>query len=136
MHVQETIHVERPPHDVFTALAEPEWQAERGGWSSLERSETGYKGVLQTATGPIELEFQCRFNVLDAEPDEHLRIRGQGVSPRIAFTIDARFSLRALDSATEIEVEADVNAAGELAGLGQRRLAEQARRLLTAYVAA
>ncbi len=136
MRVQETINVERPPHDVFTALAEPEWQTDRGGWSSLERSESGYTGVLQTRAGPIDLEFACRFEVLDAEPDEHLRIRGQGVSPRMAFTIDARFTLRGRDSATEIEVEADVNAAGELAGLGQRRLGEQARRLLTAYVAA
>jgi carbon monoxide dehydrogenase subunit G len=135
MHVQETIHADRPPHDVFTALAEPESQAERGGWSSLEQSETGYTGVLQTRAGPIELEFECRFEVLDAEPDQHVRIRGQGISPRLAFNIDARFTLRGSDSATEVEVEADVKAAGELAGLGQRRLGEQARRLLTAYVA-
>ena len=65
-----------------------------------------------------------------------MRIRGQGVSPRLAFTIDARFTLRGLDSATEVEVELDVDAAGELAGLGQRRLGEQARRLVAAYVAA
>ena len=134
MHVQETIHAERPPHDVFAALAEPD--AERGGWSTLERSETGYTGVLETSAGPIKLEFQCRFEVVDAEPDQHLRIRGQGVSPRLAFTVDARFTLRGSDSTTQVDVEADVDAAGELAGLGQRRLGEQARRLLTAYVAA
>jgi carbon monoxide dehydrogenase subunit G len=136
MRLQETIQVGRPLRDVFTALAEPDRQGERAGWSSLERTATGYNGVLQTSAGPIQIEFDCRFEVVEAEPDEHLRIRGQGVSPRLAFTIDARFSLREHESATEIELEADVDAAGELAGLGQRRLGEQARRLLTAYVAA
>ena len=135
MHVREAVEVARAPHDVFMALSEPEWKAERVGWRSLERSNGAYAGVLHAAAGPISVDFDCRFEVVESEPDERLRIRGQGVSPRMGFTVDARFVVRGGNGQTTVELDADVDVAGELAGLGQRRIGEQARRLLAAYVA-
>ena len=136
MYVSETVQVARAPHDVFTALAEPEWQSERVGWRSLERSNGAYAGVLQATAGPIAIDFDCRFEVVEAEPDERLRIRGQGVSPRMGFTVDARFHVRGGDGTTTVELDADIEVAGALAGLGQRRIGEQARRLLASYISA
>jgi carbon monoxide dehydrogenase subunit G len=136
MRVRETMQVRRPRGEVFAALMEPEDHARPAGWRSLARSGDGYEGVLHAAAGPIEVDFDCRFEVAEAVPGEQVQIRGTGVSPRLGFTVDVRFSLRGTDDTTTVELDAEVAAAGELAGLGQRRLAEQARRLLTAYVAA
>jgi carbon monoxide dehydrogenase subunit G len=135
MRVRETVEVPRPQEEVFAALTEPERRAQALGWRRLERAGDAYEGVLTARSGPIAIDFDCRFSV-EGEDRSRVRIKGTGASPRLAFAVDATFSLRGVDGRTTVELDADVGAAGELAGLGQRRLGEQARRLLAAYVAA
>jgi carbon monoxide dehydrogenase subunit G len=135
--VRETVRVERPAEEVYAALSEPERLGGGVGLRELARSDSGYTGVLHAAAGPIALDFDCRFRVAEAKPDERVRLEGIGSSGRMGFTIDATFAISGGDGGdgATVELDAEVAASGPLAGLGQRRLAEQARRLLASYVA-
>jgi CO/xanthine dehydrogenase Mo-binding subunit/carbon monoxide dehydrogenase subunit G len=134
--VHETLRVTRPAEEVYAALTEPELLGAGGGWRDFVRTEGGYEGVLHADAGPIGVDFDCRFRVAQAAPNERVRIEGVGNSAHIGFTVDARFAIRGADGSATVELDADVAVSGPLAGLGQRRLAEQARRLLAAYVQA
>ena len=136
MRVTETVHVPRPADEVYAALAAPERRGAGAGWSAVTRSDGAYTGTLQAAMGPIRIEFDCRFELAEEAPGESLRLRGTGTSPRMGFAFDARLAVRGgSNGGSAVDVDADVSVSGPLAGMGQRRLGEQARRLLAAYVA-
>jgi carbon monoxide dehydrogenase subunit G len=134
MRVRETIEATRPQAEVYATLAQPERRAAGSGWSSVSRSGDAYTGVLHASAGPVAVDFDCRFEVVEAQPPERLRLRGVGSSPRLGFTFDVAVAVSAADGGSRVVVDGDVDASGTLAGLGQRRLGEQARRLLTAFV--
>lgn len=134
MHVRETVEAARPAAEVYAVLAQPERRGDSAGWSGVSRSGDGYEGVLHAAAGSISVDFACRFQVVEEEPDRAVRLRGIGTSPRLGFTFDVRLGVEATDAGSKVALDGDVAVSGTLAGLGQRRLAEQARRLLTAYV--
>lgn len=136
MQVHETIEATRPPAEVYATLAQPERRADASGWSGLSRSGDRYTGVLHASAGAIAVDFDCRFEVVEAEPEERVRLRGVGSSPRVGFTFDVVLAVDAADGGSRVVVDGEVDVSGTLAGLGQRRLGEQARRLLTAYVEA
>jgi carbon monoxide dehydrogenase subunit G len=134
--VSASVPVERPAAEVYAALAAPERRPEGAGWSAVSRSNGGYTARLHASAGPITLDFDCRFELVEESPGQAVRLRGAGRSPRLGFTFDARFDVRAANGASTVDVEADVGVTGPLAGLGQRTLHERARRLIAAYVAA
>ena len=134
--VRETIATARPPEEVYALLAHPERRDEHESWSGLARSGDAYNGVLHVAAGPITVDLDCRFEVAESEGENAVRLRGTGTSPRVAFTFEAQLAVEAADAGSRVAVDGNVAVSGPLAGLGQRRLAEQARRLLTAYVSA
>ena len=101
------------------------------GWSDLRRSNGGYAGTLRASAGPIAIDFDCRLELGDEAGA--LRVRGFGVAPGMGFTVDGRFAPAGADA---LEIDADVLVSGTLAGLGQRSLDEQARRILRAFAAA
>jgi carbon monoxide dehydrogenase subunit G len=136
VHVRETVEVDRSPEDVYASLTQPERLADGFGLREVARSNGDYRGVLHAGAGPIGLDFDCRFRVSDASANERVRVEGVGSSARMGFTVDATFTISARDGGATVDLEADVAASGTLAGLGQRRLAEQAARLLAAYVRA
>ena len=135
MHVTETVAVARPPDEVYRTLTAPEARGPGAGWSEIRRAEDGYAGTLYASMGAIAIDFDCRFDVVEEAPGETVRVRGTGTSPRMGLTFDARFSVRGSNGSSAVDVDADVGVSGPLAGMGQRRLGEQARRLLAAYVA-
>ena len=129
MKVRETLPLPRPREEVYASLLNPE-RRHGDGWSHLERGADGYTATLHARSGPTTIDFDCRFEIEEIEPGTRLHIRGMGVAPRMGFTTSA--DLVVGDS--DIRIEADVAVSGTLAGLGQRELSHQARRLLAAYV--
>jgi carbon monoxide dehydrogenase subunit G len=134
MRLRETHEVARPPGDVYGLLVEPERRPAGGAWRGVTREGDGYRGTLHASMGAIELDFDCRLQLLEQD-GESVRFRGSGVSPRLAFTMDGRLTVRQSDGGSAVDVDVEVLPAGALAGLGQRRLREQARRLIAGFVA-
>ena len=135
MRVAETVEVGRPVEDVLALLREPERSPSGEGWRDVRRDGDGYRATLESRAGPIRVDFDCRFSVAETAPAERVRVEGLGVSPRLGFTFAAEFAVRASDGGSRVEVEAEVCPSGTLAGLGQRELGHQARRLLVSFLA-
>ena len=136
MRVRETVEVARPPRDVFDLLSEPERRPAGRAWRQLTREGDGYRGTLRASAGPIEVDFDCRLEVTREAEGQSLRVRGTGVSPRLGFSVDGRVAVRERGDGSAVDVDVEVLPAGPLAGLGQRRLGEQARRLIADFVGA
>ena len=134
MRLSERVEVARSPDDVLALLREPERSPSGQGWSELRRADCGYRARLESRAGPIMVSFDCRFSVVETAPGERVRVQGMGVSPRLGFTFDAEFAVRGSDGRSRVEVEAQVCPSGTLAGLGQRELGQQARRLLVSFL--
>ena len=84
---------------------------------------------LELRAGPITIPFRCDFTTADS--GSGIRVHGIGVSPGAGFTLDVE--LRPAGDA--VRVEGDVLVSGTLAGLGQREVGLQVRRLLGQYLA-
>jgi carbon monoxide dehydrogenase subunit G len=136
MRVRETVAVSRPPGDVYELLIRPDRRPAGGAWRDVARKGDAYQGTLRASAGAIEVDFDCRLDVVEEQQGESVRFRGTGVSPRIAFTVDGRMTVRQSDSGSAVDVDLEVLPAGSLAGLGQRRLREQARKLIAAFLGA
>jgi carbon monoxide dehydrogenase subunit G len=136
MRVRETVELARPPGDVLELLAEPERRPAGRAWRDLTREDDGYRGTLHASAGAIEVDFDCRLQVTREAEGQSVWLRGIGVSPRLGFTVDGRLAVRERDGGSAVDVDIDVRPAGTLAGLGQRRLGEQARRLIADFVGA
>jgi carbon monoxide dehydrogenase subunit G len=133
--VRETVEVARPPNDVRELLVDPQRRPDGQAWSDIVRDGDGYRGTLHASAGAIALDFDCRFQVTEEQQGERVRLRGTGLSPRLAFTVDGHVGVRESGGGgSTVDIDVEVLPAGTLAGLGQRRLAEQARRLITAFV--
>ena len=129
MKVRETLALPRPREEVYDSLLNPD-RRDGEGWSDLQRGAGGYTATLHARAGRIAIDFDCRFEIDEVEPGTRLRIRGIGVAARMGFTTTADFVV----GDSDVRIEADVAVSGTLAGLGQRELSHQARRLLAAYV--
>jgi carbon monoxide dehydrogenase subunit G len=136
MRVRETVKVARPPGDVYELLIRPDRRPAGGAWRDVVRKGDAYRGTLRASAGAIEVDFDCRLDLVEEQQGESVRFRGTGVSPRIAFTVDGRMTVRQSDSGSAVDVDLEVLPAGSLAGLGQRRLREQARKLIAAFLGA
>lgn len=132
MRLRETIQVERPADDVYAALAEPERRGDDGAWREIERDVGAYRAKLHLS-GSIDLDFDCRFELVE-QPPQAVMVRGVGTSPRLGFTFEGSLSVRGGETST-VDADIEVLPAGSLAGLGQRRVREQARRLIADFVA-
>jgi len=84
---------------------------------------------LELRAGPITIPFRCDFTTSDS--GSGVRVRGVGVSSGAGFTLDVEL----WPSGDAVDVEGDVLVSGTLAGLGQREVGLQVRRLLSKYVA-
>ena len=135
MRLRETIEVARPAGDVYALLAEPERRPAGIAWRELTREGDGYRASVHAAAGAIELEFDCLFELVERREGESVRLRGVGTSPRLAFTFEGLLAVAERDGGATVDVDVDVRSSGTLAGLGQRRLREQTRRLVTDFVA-
>ena len=136
MRVRETVEVARLAGDVYALLSEPERRPAGNAWRDVTREGDAYRGTLHASAGAIELDFDCRLEVIEEREGESVRLRGTGLSPRLAFTVDGRLAVRESDSGSVVDIDVEVLPAGPLAGLGQRRLGEQARRLIADFVGA
>ena len=134
MRVRESVEVSRSAAEVYGLLTEPERATTRAAWRDVLREDDGYRATLEASAGAIDVELDCRFELLERSEGESVRIRGTGLSPRLAFAFDARLSVRDSDGGSVVDVDAEVLPAGPLAGMGQRRLREQARRLVADFV--
>jgi carbon monoxide dehydrogenase subunit G len=129
MKVRETVALRRPREEVYRALVHPD-RREGDGWSALGPDGDGYAATLHAHSGPMAVDFDCRFRVAELEPGNRVRLQGVGVAPRMGFTARADLVL----GESDVRIDADVAVSGTLAGLGQRELAHQARRLLASYI--
>ena len=134
MRVRETVEVRRPAAEVYELLAAPERRPAGSHWSALTSSGERYEGRLRASMGPIAIDFDCRFELVERVPGERVRLRGTGVAPRACFTVDARFDVTGSDGNSRVDVDADVSVSGPIVGMGQRRIGEQARRLVAEFV--
>jgi carbon monoxide dehydrogenase subunit G len=132
--IRESIDVERPPGDVYATLTQPERRGGEGAWRELAREDGGYRAKLHL-TGPVDVEFDCRFE-LEEQADRRVRLHGMGTSPRLGFTFDGTLSVRGNNDGASVDADVELLSAGSLAGLGQRRLGEEVRRLIADFVAA
>jgi carbon monoxide dehydrogenase subunit G len=135
MRVRETIDVARPAGEVYALLADPERRPAGRAWRQIAREGDGYRGRLLASTGAIALDFDCRLELLERREGEGVRLRGVGVSPRLAFSFDGSLAVSESDSGSRVDVDVEVLPTGTFAGLGQRRLGEQARLLIADFVA-
>lgn len=106
------VRIERPPEDVFQALANPEayprWNSAVRSVVPLGPSRARYRMVRDLPSGTAENVL----GVLEARAPEEIVIRASdGPTP---FTY--RYRLRASDGGTEVELDAEVNLGG-VAGL-------------------
>ena len=129
MKVRETVALRRPREEVYRALVHPD-RREGDGWSALGPDGDGYTATLHAQSGLVAVDFDCRFRVEELEPGSRVLIQGVGVAPRMGFTARAELVL----GESDVRIDADVAVSGTLAGLGQRELGHQARRLLASYV--
>jgi carbon monoxide dehydrogenase subunit G len=83
---------------------------------------------LELRAGPITIPFRCDFTTSDS--GSGVRVHGVGVSPGAGFTLDVELQ----PSGDALNVEGDVHVSGTLAGLGQREVGLQVRRLLSQYL--
>ncbi len=135
MRIRESVDVASARSEVYALLSEPERRPAGGAWRELARDGNGYRGRLLASAGDIELDFDCRFQLLERQAGESVRLRGVGVSPRLAFTFEGSLAVTERDGGSTVDVDVEVLPAGTLAGLGQRRLREEARRLVADFVA-
>jgi carbon monoxide dehydrogenase subunit G len=134
--MRETVEVARPPGDVYELLVRPDRRPMGGAWRDVARHGDAYRGTLHASAGAIEVDFDCSLDVVEEQQGESVRVRGTGLSPRLAFTVDGRMTVRRSDGGSAVDVDVEVLPAGSLAGLGQRRLREQARKLIAAFLGA
>lgn len=133
MRVRETVEVGRPADDVYATLAEPECRSGEGPWRDLERDDGAYSAKLHVP-GLVDIDFDCRFELEVDEGDRRVRVRGMGTSPRLGFTFEGSLSVRGDAGTSTVETDVEVLPGGALAGLGQRRIREQARRLIAEFI--
>ena len=133
MRLRETIEVARPPADVYAALAEPERRGDGRAWREIGQDDGAYRAKLHLS-GSIDLDFDCRFE-LEEQPPQAVVVRGVGTSPRLGFTFVGSLSVRGSGDTSAVEADIEVLPAGPLAGLGQRRVRDQARGLIAEFVA-
>jgi carbon monoxide dehydrogenase subunit G len=131
--VRETIEVARPAADVYATLTAPERRSGEGAWRALTRDDEAYRAKLRLP-GLIDVDFHCRFEIAE-EAARSVRVRGMGISPHLGFTFDGILAVQGDDRASTVETDIELLPAGSLAGLGQRRVREQARRLIYDFVA-
>jgi carbon monoxide dehydrogenase subunit G len=131
--LRESIDVARSADDVYATLKDPVRRGGEGAWRELAREDGGYRAKLHLA-GPIDLDVDCRFE-LEEQGDQRLLLRGLGTSPRLGFTFEGTLSARGNGRGSTVDVDVEVLPAGSLAGLGQRRVREEARRLIADFVA-
>ena len=132
MRLRESIDVARPPDEVYAALAKPERHGVEGAWRDLAREDGVYRGKLHLP-GPVDLDFDCRFE-LEEQKGRRVQLRGVGTSPRLGFTFQGSLSVRPSGETSTVDADIELLPAGTLAGLGQRRVREEARRLLADFV--
>jgi carbon monoxide dehydrogenase subunit G len=131
--LRESIEIARPPDDAYAALAEPERRGDGPAWREIGRDDGAYRAKLHLS-GSIDLDFDCRFE-LDRQPPHAVMVRGVGTSSRLGFTFEGSLSVRGSGATSTVDADIEVLPAGPLAGLGQRRVREQARRLIAEFVA-
>ena len=136
MRVRETVEVARAPSEVFALLSEPERRPAGRAWRDLTRDGDGCRGILRASAGPIEIDFDCRLEVRREADGQSVHLRGIGVSPRLGFAVDGLIAVRESGGGSAVDVDVDVLAGGALAGMGQRDLGDQARRLIADFVGA
>ena len=134
MRIQETIQLGRAPDDVYTGFTTPGSGPPESAWRDVSREGDTYRGMVRASAGAIELDFDCRFDVVEEHESRSIRLHGIGVSPRLAFTLDGRLAVRESESGSAVEVDVEVLPSGTVAGLGQRRLGEQVRRLVADFI--
>ena len=133
MRLRESIEVARPADEVYAMLMAPEQRGGEGAWRQLARDDGGYRATLHLP-GLVDLDFDCRFE-LEEQPGDAVLLRGMGTSPRLGFTFEGRLSVRGSGETSTVDTDIELLPAGSLAGLGQRRVREQARRLIAEFVA-
>lgn len=132
MRLRESIEIARSPDDVYATLRDPARRDAEGAWQDVARDDGAYRAKVHL-TRPIDVDFDCRFT-LEEQADRRVALRGMGTSPRLGFTFEGSLSVRGDDRGSTVDVDVEVLAAGSLAGLGQRRLREEARRLIADFV--
>ncbi len=132
MRLRENIEVARPADEVYALLTAPEQRGGEGAWRQVARDHGGYRATLHLP-GLVDVDFDCRFE-LEQQPDNAVLLRGTGVSPRLGFTFEGSLSVRGSGETSTVDTDIELLPAGSLAGLGQRRVREQARRLIAEFV--
>ena len=133
MRVHESIEVARPADEVYAVLRAPERRGDEGPWRELARHGGTYTAKLHVP-GLADLDFDCRFE-LEEQPGQVVWVRGIGTSPRLGFTFQGRVSVSGTGETSSVDADVEVLPAGSLAGLGQRLMREEARRLIVDFVA-
>jgi carbon monoxide dehydrogenase subunit G len=131
--LRESVEVARPPDEVYAVLTAPEQRETGGAWRELARDEGGYRAKLHLP-GLVDLDFDCRFE-LEEQTGRAVVVRGMGTSSRLGFTFAGNLSVRGSGQTSTVDADVEVLPAGSLAGLGQRRVREEARRLIAEFVA-
>jgi carbon monoxide dehydrogenase subunit G len=129
--LRESIDVARSADDVYATLKDPDRRGGEGAWREVARDDGAYSARLHL-DGTID--FDCRFE-LEEQGGQRVLLRGMGTSPRLGFTFEGSLSVRGNDHSSTVDVDVEVLPAGSLAGLGQRRVREEARRLIADFVA-
>jgi carbon monoxide dehydrogenase subunit G len=113
------------------------WQTERvaaclPGCTAVEEVEAGkrYKAQFADAIGPYKASFDLDIVVLEATPQERIRLQASGQDKRLGasqqVTLDV--ALRGVAPAvTVLDVTADVQILGKIAALGQFAIKRKAK---------
>lgn len=132
MRLRESIEVARPADEIYALLTAPEQRGGEGAWGQLARDDGGYRATLHLP-GLVDLDFDCRLE-LEEQAGDAVLLRGMGTSPRLGFTFEGSLSVRGSGETSTVDTDIELLPAGSLAGLGQRRVREQARRLIAEFV--
>lgn len=116
-----------PPEEVFRALTDPELMEDAFG--AIERIDAAGTDWEVLVRPPVPGGFKLKFSVRleDLREPEHGRLRAWGKSLGGRVSVDSSFDLEHREGGTRMLWEADVDAAGIFAGLGNQRLAPVAK---------
>ncbi|MCF8565314.1 carbon monoxide dehydrogenase subunit G [Alicyclobacillus tolerans] len=89
-----------------------------------------YDTELGLDVGPIKGLFQGQVQISDVQPPSHYRLQLQGRGKPGELTADSHISLTEENGVTQVVCEAEAQATGLLASVGQRVMGSIARLLL------
>ncbi len=142
MRFEERIEVKAPARDVWGLL----WDIERlarclPGCKAINELEPRrkYDAVVEERVGPFRAQFGLELSVTNVEPERLVQVHVQGKDKKLAASMRGDLEARlqeAGDAGTALDITADIQVTGKIAGLGQVVIKRKSREVIGRFAQA